>query len=99
MEDLVSMRIEAARSITVVNIDRGEVRGCLVFRAPIFTYGGQARDVIPRVLSNMGINFVVACEFERDFEEKLRAEGIEMFTIGEEATVREAVEALLSRLH
>jgi predicted Fe-Mo cluster-binding NifX family protein len=98
LEDVVSDVFGRANTFTIVDVEKGAIKGVKVLENPAVSYGHGAGPIVVKMLIDTEVNMVIAAEFGPGASELLEQHKITMMLVDVNSTVAEAIKEALSWL-
>ena len=98
LEDVVSDVFGRANTFTIVDVEKGAIKGVKVLENPAASYRHGAGPIVVKMLIDTEVNMVIAAEFGPGASELMEHHKITMMLIDANNTVAKATKEALSKL-
>ncbi|RLF08243.1 MAG: hypothetical protein DRJ60_00800 [Thermoprotei archaeon] len=95
LDDYLSLRLEAANCMTIVDVVDNVIRGVVVFRLPPFNHG-NIESVLVNVLLATEVDVIMTCDVSEELKRRIEERGIKIIIVEKGLTVEEALKTLTS---
>jgi predicted Fe-Mo cluster-binding NifX family protein len=96
LEDVVSDVFGRANTFTIVDVEKGAIKGVKVLENPTVSYKHGAGPIVVKMLMDTEVNMVVAPEFGPGASELLKNHKITMLLVDVNSSVAKAIKEALS---
>lgn len=99
LEDFVSDVFGRANTFTIVDVEKGEIKGVKVLENPAVSYGHGAGPIVVKMLIDAEVNVVIAAEFGPGASELLKQHKVTIMHVDVDSAVAKAIKEAVSKLN
>jgi len=99
LEDVVSDVFGRANTFTIVDVEKGTIKGVKVLENPAVSYKHGAGPIVVKMLIDAGVSMVIAAEFGPGASELLKNHKITMMLVDANSTVTKVITESISKLN